>query len=211
MIPIMAKKTEVQGPPGLPRQGEREQVPTANPAHEESPNQASAKSSKQELREKARRRREREQKQRKEERDVRKTDWLADPGSMREKQFLLRWVKQPGLGKKSEQQIWKQISNPDKPLDRNLAFWKAAKEAVLGPVVYETAMARHKDLDDREWLVAYFTAQGVTQEKIAELTYMSPRMVDEIIRRLKDRIARELRYDIESVAQVQIALWFFGL
>lgn len=72
-------------------------------------------------------------------------------------------------------------------------------------------MKRHSMLDDKEWLVACFTAQGMLQKEIAQLMHTSERMVDNIISDLKDKITLDLGCDIERVDRAQIACWFFGL
>jgi len=129
---------------------------------------------------------------------------------MLEKQYLTRWAKH-GLSQNDRELIYKWMNNPDESAKRNTLFWQSAKNSVLGPVVYETAMERHRKLDDKEWLVACFTAQGMRQQEIAQLTHMGERMVDNTICSVKDKIAQELHCDIEIDDRVQIARWFFGL
>ena len=130
---------------------------------------------------------------------------------MREKQFLKRWAKQEGLSQKDRDLIYKWIDDPDEFAKRNALFWQAAKKSLLGPVVYETAIERHSKLDDKEWLVACFTAQGMRQKEIAKLTHIGVRMVDNIIRSLRDKMTQELECDIKSDGLAQITCWFFGL
>jgi hypothetical protein len=167
-----------------------------DPSVEKTLQQPSTKELKKELREQAR--------------HLHEKDWLAPAGSVLEKQFLTRWAKH-GLNQNDRERIYKWIDSPDESAKRNTLFWQSAKNSVLGPVVYETAMERHRMLDDKEWLVACFTAQGMRQKEIAELTHIGVRMVDNIIRSLKDKMTQDLKCDIESDGLAQIARWFFGL
>jgi hypothetical protein len=137
--------------------------------------------------------------------------WLAIKGSAREKQFLKRWSEQKGLSERDRTLISEWIDNPDAVEKRNALFWQAAKRSVLGDVVYEAAMERHRKLNDAEWLVACFTAQGIKQQEIAGMIHAGGRTVDNIVDRLKVKIMQELECDIESVTLPQIACWFFGL
>ncbi|MGA8733643.1 MAG: hypothetical protein WB558_06950 [Terriglobales bacterium] len=93
---------------------------------------------------------------------------------------------------------------------RDPLFLYAAKKKYLGEVIWKTAAERHKQLDDREWLVAYFTFQGKTQKRIASLTKLSERSVDDIISRIKDRITKEYRCSLDFVGIAQITRWFLG-
>jgi DNA-binding CsgD family transcriptional regulator len=138
-------------------------------------------------------------------------NWLAPAGSERERQWLRGWAKRGGLSQKYLQLIHEWLNNPDEFARRNEMFWHAAKKNMMGPVVYETAMERHQQLDATEWLVAYFTVEGVGQKQIASLTHISERTVDNIIRNLKDKITQDLGCDIQSVEIPQITRWFFGL
>jgi DNA-binding NarL/FixJ family response regulator len=81
---------------------------------------------------------------------------------------------------------------------------------MMGTAAYATVRERHKQLDDHEWLVAYFTVEGLGQKEIASLTHMSERTVDNIIRALKDKITQDLGCDMQSMGISQIARWFFG-
>ena len=130
---------------------------------------------------------------------------------MREKQFLKRWAKHGGLSQEERDLIHKWIDDPDEFAKRNALFWQSAKKSLLGPVVYKTAMERHRILNDKEWLVACFTAQGMRQQEIARLTHIGVRMVDNIIRSLKDKMTQDLECDIESDGLAQIARWFLGV
>lgn len=94
---------------------------------------------------------------------------------------------------------------------RDPLFLYAVKKKFLGEVVFETATERHKQLDDTEWLVAYFTAQGKGQKRIATLTHLSERRVDDLISGIKDRITKEFGCELESVGLPQITRWFLGL
>jgi hypothetical protein len=159
--------------------------------------QQSAREQKRELREEAR--------------QLHEKDWLAPAGSEREKQLLERWARHGGLSPSELAFIKQWIDNPDEFAKRNALFWESAKKSVLGDVVYETARERHRTLDDKEWLVACFTAEGMLQEKIAKLMHIGERMVDNIICSLKDKITLDLACDVERVDRIQIARWFFGL
>ena len=84
------------------------------------------------------------------------------------------------------------------------------KKKYLGEVVYETAAQRHR-LDDTGWRVADSTAQGKGQKRIAGLTRLSERRVDDIVREIKDMVAHDYDCDPYSVEIPQITRWFFGL
>jgi hypothetical protein len=196
----MEKKPARQGSQTLPSRAEPHAPllpPPDDPSPKGSPKQPLAKEKKRELREHARK--------------VHEDHWLAPAGSEQEKQLLERLTKQEGLSQKDRDLIYKWIDDPDEFAKRNALFWQCAKKSVLGPVVYETAMERHRMLDDKEWLVACFTAQGMKQQEIAKLTHIGVRMVDNIIRSVKKKIAQELHYDSEIDDRVQIVRWFFGL
>jgi ATP/maltotriose-dependent transcriptional regulator MalT len=134
-------------------------------------------------------------------RKLHEKDWLAPAGSVQERQFLQRWAKQTD-SQEQRDLIYKWIKNPDQFAEwmkdpdkfgkRNAMFWPVAKKSVLGPVVYETAMERHGKLNNKEWLVACFTAQGMKQEEIGKLIDMSESTVDNVIAVLKRRITQEL-------------------
>jgi hypothetical protein len=148
---------------------------------------------------------------RKQVRNCEEKDWLATRGSEREKQFLKRWANQKGLSDGDRALISQWIDKPDDFEKRNALLWHAAKNSVLGPVVYSVAMERHGKLNDLEWLVACFTAQAIEQKEIARIITVAERTVDNIVKRIKLTIAQELKCDITSVDQLQIACWFFGL
>jgi hypothetical protein len=194
----MGKKKARQGSQRSPSPAEP-QSPLSqsdDPSVEEALRQSSPKEQKRNLREQAR--------------SLHEKDWLAPAGSVAEEQFLTRWAKH-GLSQNDRELIYKWIHSPDESAKRNTLFWQSAKNSVLGPVVYETAMERQRMLDDKEWLVACFTAQGLRQKEIAELTHIGVRMVDNIIRSLKDKITQELKCDIEPDGLIQIARWFLGM
>lgn len=138
-------------------------------------------------------------------------NWLAPAGSEQEKQLLRNWAKHGGLNQKDLQLIHEWLKNPDEFPSRHGEFWGAAKERMMGAVAYAIVRERHKRLDDKEWLVAYFTVEGLGQKEIANLAHISERTVDNIIRSVKDKITQDLNSDIESVEIPQIARWFFGL
>ena len=171
-------------------------LPPHDPSVGRNQRQPSAKEQKRELREQAR--------------NLHQKDWFAPAGSVLEKQSLTRWAKH-GLSQNDRELIYKWIDSPDESAKRNTLFWQSAKKSVLGHVAYETAMERHRMLDDKEWLVACFTVQGMGQKEIAELTHIGVRMVDNVIRSLKDKIIQELECDVKDVELAHITRWFFGL
>jgi len=138
-------------------------------------------------------------------------NWLAPAGSVQEKQFLKRWAERKGLNEADRALIREWHKKPDGFSKRNEGFCRAAKESVLGDVVWETAIERHKKLPrGREWEVACLTAEGYGQEEIADLMDRSPRTIDGIILKIKQIIVQDLNCEMESVNVVQIALWFRG-
>jgi len=193
----MKRKPERHRSLGFPRQDEAHapHIPTDDPSHKELPRQALTKAEKKKLRER--------------DRNLLKDDWLAPAGSEQEKQILRKWAEQKGLSKEERAIIHEAINCRDESARRNLLFWQVAKHRVLGDFVYDRAIERHGKLNSREWLVAYFTTQGLKQGKIADLTYMSERMVDETILSLKDKIAQDL--DCDTVHIAQITRWFLGV
>jgi ATP/maltotriose-dependent transcriptional regulator MalT len=139
-------------------------------------------------------------------------NWLAPAGSEREKQFLKRWAQREGLSEAHRALIREWHKTPDGFAKRNTGFSRAAKKSVLGDVVWEAAMERHKKLPrGREWEVACLTAEGYGQEEIADLMDVSPRTIDGIVFKIKQIIAQDLNCEMESDNIVQIALWFRGL
>lgn len=143
-------------------------------------------------------------------------DWLAPLGSEQEKQLLKQllriWGKGGTLSPGDHKVIDEWIKSPEGvKRGRDPLFFATAKEKYLGKIVWTTALERHKLLDDSEWLVAYFTAQGKSQKRIAALTHLSERRIDDITRNIKERISEELMWDAESVTLSQMTRWFFGL
>lgn len=101
---------------------------------------------------------------------------------------------------------------PDGFAKRNQGFSRAAKKTVLGDVIWETALERHRKLPrGREWEVACLTAEGYGQEEIADLLGVGPRTVDNIVLKIKQIIVQDFGCEIESVRLAQISRWFFGL
>jgi DNA-binding CsgD family transcriptional regulator len=195
----MKKKPAPHKSLALPRRSERQvsPSPTDENSSKDALRQPLAKTNNKELR--------------KEAREHHAKNWLAPAGSVQEKQFLKRWAKVADVSQKDRDLIYQWIDNPDEFAKRNALFWQVAKKSALGSISYETAMERHRTLDDKEWLVACFTAQGKRQKEIAKLTHIGERMVDNIILSLKDKIIQEFRCDIEDVGLARIASWFFGL
>jgi DNA-binding NarL/FixJ family response regulator len=87
----------------------------------------------------------------------------------------------------------------------------ATKRKFLGEYIFETASARHEQLNDEEWLVAYFTAHGMKQGEIEVRMHLKRRRVSEIMRDIKDKITMEFNCELKSVRPSQITSWFFGL
>ena len=87
----------------------------------------------------------------------------------------------------------------------------ATKKKFLGEYSFETASARHEQLNDEEWLVAYFTAHGMKQIEIAVRMRLKRRRVVEIMKDIKRKITMEFNCELESVRPSQITSWFFGL
>jgi hypothetical protein len=139
-------------------------------------------------------------------------DWLAPLGSEQERQLLKIWRKRGALSPADHKLIDEWITSPEGvKRGRDPLFFATAKEKYLGKIVWTTALERHEQLDDGEWLVAYFTAQGKSQKRIATLTHLSERRIDDITRNIKERISEELMWDVESVTLSQMTRWFFGL
>jgi DNA-binding CsgD family transcriptional regulator len=195
----MKKKPAPHKSLALPRRSERQvsPSPTDENSSKDALRQPLAKTNNKELR--------------KEARELHAKNWLAPAGSVQEKQFLKRWAKVADVSQKDRDLIYQWIDKPDEFAKRNTLFWQAAKKSALGSISYETAMERHRTLDDKEWLVACFTAQGMRQKEIAKLTHIKERTVDNIILRLKDKIIQEGWCDIKGVGLARIARWFFGL
>ena len=138
-------------------------------------------------------------------------DWLAPFGSEQEKQLLRIWRKHGTLSLEDQKLINEWLKDPEAiKRGRDPLFLYTAKEKYLGKVIWEMAAERHKQLDDTQWLVAYFTAQGKRQKRIASLTHLSERRVDDVIREIKDMIAHEFDCNPYAVGIPQITRWFFG-
>lgn len=137
-------------------------------------------------------------------------NWLAPAGSPEERRFLEKWLECKDLSEKDRALILAWIRKPDGFATRNEVFWKTAKKSVLGGVLYETAMERHKKLNWNEWIVACLTTQGIKQSEIADLIDKSERTVDGIVLNIKQKIFKDLDCDIKFVNSAQIARWFLG-
>jgi hypothetical protein len=148
---------------------------------------------------------------REQDRKLYQQDWLAPFGSEQEKKLLRIWRKHGPPNPEDRRLIEEWLKDPEAiKKSRGLLFLYTAKEKYLGKVVWNTAAERHGRLDDTEWLVAYFTAQGKRQKRIASLTHLSDRRVDDVIREIKDVIACEFDCDPYAVGIPQITRWFFG-
>lgn len=77
--------------------------------------------------------------------------------------------------------------------------------------MWKTATERHKQLNDAQWLVAYFIAQGKSGKRIASITHLSESRIDEIIRDIKEKVGLEFMWDAKDVTLSQITRWFFAL
>jgi ATP/maltotriose-dependent transcriptional regulator MalT len=137
------------------------------------------------------------------------SDWLAEPGSKRERQLLRNWARHKSLDDRERQQILHWVENPT--ASRNELFWNSAKHSILGTVMYDNAMMRHKELDDRLWLVGCFIARGLTEKEIAELLSVHPTTIDNAVDALKEYIRQYYGCEIGRIKSAQIAGWFFGL
>lgn len=146
-----------------------------------------------------------------EEREERRKNWLAPTGTQQERRFLKKLLVQPGLSNKDRMFLDEWIAKPDGFEKRNMLFWSAAKKSVLGPVVYDMAMERHKKLRPDEWLVACLIAEGIDQKEIALMIGKSLRTVESVIAAIKEIIVQDLQCEIEAVNLAQISRWFLGL
>jgi hypothetical protein len=107
--------------------------------------------------------------------------------------------------------VYAYLEKPDGFGERNALFWHAAKKQVLGPVVYDMALERHKKLSPDEWLVACLTAQNLKQEEMVPIIGKSLPTIEKTVASIKNKIMRDLSYDIEAVNLAQITRWFLGL
>jgi hypothetical protein len=146
------------------------------------------------------------------EREDLRNNWLAPAGSLQERRFLKKLLVQPGLSNKDRILLDEWIAKPDGFEKRNVLFWHAAKSQILGSVVYDMAIERHKRLRPDEWVVACLIAEGLNQkEEIAPMIGKSPRAVEYLVADIKQEIVQDLGCDIEAVTIAQIARWFLGL
>jgi hypothetical protein len=124
---------------------------------------------------------------------------------VQEKQLLTRWKKQgKASGTVSEedlQLIDKWLTQPEGIKNgRGILLVHATKKKFLGEYIFETASARHKQLNDEEWLVAYFTAHGMKQSEIAVRMRLKRRRVVEIMKDIKDKITMEFNCSLGTSA-----------
>jgi hypothetical protein len=106
---------------------------------------------------------------RKQAREHYEQDWLAPFGSDQEKQLLRIWRKRGTLSPEDQKLIDAWLKDPEAiKRSRGPLFLYTAKEKYLGKVIWNTAAERHGRLDDTEWLVAYFTAQGKRQSRLSD-------------------------------------------
>jgi hypothetical protein len=146
------------------------------------------------------------------EREERRNNWLATTGSLQERRMYEKLAKQQGLDEKDRALVFAWLAKPDGFEKRNALFWHAAKRQILGPVVYDMAMERHKKLRPDEWLVACLITEGLNQkEEIAPMMGKSPRAVEYLVAEVKQEIVQDLGCNIEAITITQIARWFLGL
>jgi hypothetical protein len=138
-------------------------------------------------------------------------DWLAPFGSPEEKQLLRILQKRGRLSHDESKLIDEWLKDPEAiKRGRDPLFVNVAKQKYLGEVIWETAAQRHKQLDDAEWLVAYFTTLGKTQKRLATLMHLSMSGVDQIMIRIKQKIGKEYGYSIDIGVIAQVTRWFLG-
>jgi hypothetical protein len=80
-----------------------------------------------------------------EEREERHKNWLARFKSPRERRLLKKLASQPHLTDLQQTEILNWLANPTGDTQHQL-FWRTAKRDVLGPVIFDVAMERHKRL-----------------------------------------------------------------
>jgi hypothetical protein len=141
----------------------------------------------------------------------RRKNWLAPAGSQRERRFLEKWASQPGLPDKDRALVYAWLAKPDGFEKRNALFWHAAKKQILSPVVYDTALKRHKELSRIEWLIACLIAEGCKQDEIASMADRSLPTIEKTIASIKVKIRQEFKFDNEAVPLGEIVRWFLGL
>jgi hypothetical protein len=138
-------------------------------------------------------------------------DWLAPLGSEQEKQLLRTLQKRGRLSHEENRLIDEWLKDPVAiERGRNPLFGNIAKQKYLGEVIWETAAKRHSQLDDAEWLVAYFTTLGKKQKRISTLMHLSMSGVDQIMMRIKQKIGKEYGYSIDIGVIAQVTRWFLG-
>jgi hypothetical protein len=146
------------------------------------------------------------------EREERRKNWLAPAGSLQERRMLEKLARQQELAANDRALVYAYLSKPDGFAERNALFWHAAKKQVLGPIIYDMALERQKNLSPDEWLVACLITQGFKQkEEIAPIIGKSLPTVEKTVASIKHIIMHDLSYDIEAVTLAQITRWFLGL
>lgn len=146
-----------------------------------------------------------------EERRKRRENWLAPAGSVQESRLLEKYASQPEISDKDRALIHAWLDKPDGFERRNALFWQGAKKKILGPVVYDIALERHRVLSPDEWIVACLVAHGVKQVEITSMVGGSLSNIEKTIASIRRKIIQDLKCEIESVTPAQIARWFFGL
>jgi len=147
-----------------------------------------------------------------EQRAERRNNWLAPAGSPQERRMFEKLAKQQALDEKFRALVYAYLAKPDGLAERNALFWQAAKRQVLGDIVYEIALERHRKLSrPNEWLVACLISQGLKQEEIVPIIGQSLSTVEKAVASIKKIVMSDLTYDIEAVNLPQITRWFLGL
>jgi DNA-binding CsgD family transcriptional regulator len=167
-----------------------------------------------------------------EEKEQLRLNWLAPAGSTKERQYIKRLATTAGLLSEKERAFFKEwLVEGDTPEGRNQLFWKAAKKSVLGSVVHDTALRRHKaaELTPDEFRVACFVTRGCKDAEIADILAKSVPWVEKAKARIKEKITlqrvrehdeekeeEESQTDVRTdaatgVTPVGIARWFLGL
>lgn len=141
----------------------------------------------------------------------RRNNWLAPAGSLQERRMFEKLAKQQGLEEKDRALVYAYLAKPDGFAERNALFWHAAKKQILGPVVYDTALRRHKELSPAEWLVACLISQGFKQDEIASMVVKALPTIEKTIASIKEKIRQEFKYASEAVTLGEIVRWFLGL
>lgn len=144
------------------------------------------------------------------EHEERRNNWLAPAGSLQERRMFEKLAKQKGLDDHGQALVYAYLEKPDGFAERNALFWDTAKKQVLGPVIYDMALERHKNLSPDEWLVACLTAQNFKQEEMVPIIGKSVPSIEKTVASIK-KIMRDQTYDVETVNLAQITRWFLGL